>query len=300
MHPYYQTIKTFRKFLRPRTGVCEISCSVFDVPVFYLESMLHFINPASGLPIPYSSVADPFHESYATLFKSSSLAVSFGNVAGDTLSISKQWVQPTISPAVEPNYAAYYTGPSELPSIFDNPQLIIKRQEALLETTKTAPAIYDPFKRIRELRTWAVILCHGGSFSIGVFNRDKVVLHKGDKKYVSRAKAGKRQVSKDKKMGHINSIGSLVRRELEKEHQENIQKIMEECKDVLKEADLIFLHAPGINRCFFLSEGKPLSAYTEKIMPVLIPTKKANHSNVLDVFKKLTTVTLKINKKADK
>lgn len=36
----------------------------------------------------------------------------------------------------------------------------------------------------------AVILCFGGSFSFGIFQQGKCILHKSDKKYVCRGKAG--------------------------------------------------------------------------------------------------------------
>ena len=36
----------------------------------------------------------------------------------------------------------------------------------------------------------AVILCFGGSFSFGIYQNNKCVLHKSDKKYVCRKKAG--------------------------------------------------------------------------------------------------------------
>ena len=38
----------------------------------------------------------------------------------------------------------------------------------------------------------AVMLCHGGSFSIGIYDDEKCIFHKSDKRYVVRKKAGKR------------------------------------------------------------------------------------------------------------
>jgi len=38
----------------------------------------------------------------------------------------------------------------------------------------------------------AIMLCHGGSFSIAIFNKDKCIYHKSDKRYVVRKKQGQR------------------------------------------------------------------------------------------------------------
>lgn len=60
----------------------------------------------------------------------------------------------------------------------------------------------------------AIILCFGGSFSFGIFQNGKCIIHKSDKKYVVRKKAGERQFNKDKQSGsQIQSIGSQIRRD---------------------------------------------------------------------------------------
>lgn len=47
---------------------------------------------------------------------------------------------------------------------------------------------------------------------MGVYKNGKCVLHKSDKKYVCRKKAGQRQLAKDKNAGSsIKSIGSQIR-----------------------------------------------------------------------------------------
>ncbi len=59
-----------------------------------------------------------------------------------------------------------------------------------------------------------IILCFGGSFSLAIYSNDKCILHKSDKKYVCRKKAGERQFNKDKQSGSsIQSIGSQIRRD---------------------------------------------------------------------------------------
>lgn len=42
-------------------------------------------------------------------------------------------------------------------------------------------------------------------------------------------------------------------------HQDNISEYMDEYKKEVNAADLIYLNAPGLNKMFFLAEGKPLN-----------------------------------------
>lgn len=84
-------------------------------------------------------------------------------------------------------------------------------------------------KKATELKKIAVILCFGGSFSFGIFSNDKCILHKSDKKYVCRKKAGERQLNRDKQGGsQIQSMGSQIRRDQEKKHIENVGSILNE------------------------------------------------------------------------
>jgi hypothetical protein len=64
------------------------------------------------------------------------------------------------------------------------------------------------------MKKFGIILCFGGSFSFGIFENGRCVLHKSDKKYVCRKKAGERQFNRDKQAGSgIQSIGSQIRRD---------------------------------------------------------------------------------------
>lgn len=52
-------------------------------------------------------------------------------------------------------------------------------------------------------------------------------MHKSDKKYVCRKKAGERQLNRDKCSGsQIYSMGSQIRRDQEKKHQINVENIL--------------------------------------------------------------------------
>lgn len=85
-----------------------------------------------------------------------------------------------------------------------------------------------------------------------------MIFSRTDKKYVSRAKQGGRQMNKDKCAKVMSSTGSEMRRANEKLLQEHILAYMEEAKPYIEQADVIFFHAPGLNKMLFLSESKPL------------------------------------------
>ncbi len=65
-----------------------------------------------------------------------------------------------------------------------------------------------------KMRKYAIILCFGGSFSFGIFDNGRCILHRSDRKYVVRGKAGERQFNRDKQTGSsIQSMGSQIRRD---------------------------------------------------------------------------------------
>jgi len=80
------------------------------------------------------------------------------------------------------------------------------------------------------------------------------VLHKSDRKYVCRMKAGERQFNRDKQSGSgVQSIGSQIRRDQEKKHVINVGEILKENRKELGECEIIFLQAPGLNRLFVIN-----------------------------------------------
>lgn len=78
---------------------------------------------------------------------------------------------------------------------FKDIQSMIKRQKKVLKTItknqepllKTSP-LRDLLKY--QKKKYIIMLCHGGSFSIGIYLKDKCIFHKSDKRYVVRKKAG--------------------------------------------------------------------------------------------------------------
>ncbi len=123
---------------------------------------------------------------------------------------------------------------------FTSPEALRKRQKQMLqkidkkkeEAAKLDIINFDEeFLKGMSCKRIAVILCFGGSFSFGIFEDGKCVLHKSDKKYVCRKKAGQRQLNKDKQSGsQIYSMGSQIRRDQEKKHIANVGQILTENK----------------------------------------------------------------------
>ncbi len=74
----------------------------------------------------------------------------------------------------------------------------------------------------------------------------------------------------------MSSVGSQMRRANERLLQEHIDEYMEEARPHIEKADVIFLHAPGINKTIFLSEAKPLAGHLHKVRSIEFKSKKAN------------------------
>lgn len=103
-----------------------------------------------------------------------------------------------------------------------------------------------------------------------------------------RGKQGGRQLNKDKVAKVMSSTGSEMRRANEKLLQEHILQYMEEAKPHIDKADVIFLHAPGLNKMIFLSESAPLQAMAHKVRNIEFRSKSANFTEAQELVKKIT------------
>lgn len=95
----------------------------------------------------------------------------------------------------------------------------------------------------------------------------------------------------------MSSVGSQMRRENERLLQDHIEGFMEEASEYIKQADVIFLHAPGLNKHLFISESAPLAEQQHKIKSILFSSKKASYTEAVELVKRLTEV--KITLEAD-
>lgn len=148
---------------------------------------------------------------------------------------------------------------------------------------KDKQEITELFKAV-QAKLMTFVLCEGGSFSVGVFDREREVTHHSDHKYVVRKKQGGRQITKDKGKS-ISSMGSQIRRANEVKHQENIEEILSSLKEHLELSDYVFIQAPGENTTILFDEGKALFEYKKKqnFKSLCLTAKKANYTEIKNI-----------------
>lgn len=181
---------------------------------------------------------------------------------------------------------------------FNDPASLRRRQKMILEAISAHKEQklqnFEPLKILKksEPTLWVLILCHGGKFVIQVYEGPRCVFTRSDSKYVIRKKSGGRQLNCDRSKKIMSSVGSQMRRENERLLQDHIEGFMDEADDYIKRADVIFLHAPGLNKQLFLSESAPLAAQQHKVKSILFPNKKASYTEAVELVKKLTEVKI--------
>ena len=139
---------------------------------------------------------------------------------------------------------------------------------------------------------WIIILCHGGKFCLQVMEGDKVLMSRSDSKYVIRQKSGGRQLNSDRTKKIMSSVGSQMRRENERLLEQHIMDFMEEASSHIRDCEVIFLHAPGLNKTFFMSESRPLAEHGNKIKSIQFGNKKANTTEAAELVKRICDVRL--------
>lgn len=149
----------------------------------------------------------------------------------------------------------------------------------------------DTLVQALNAKLMSFVLCQGGSFSVGVFDKEKEVTHKSDHKYVIRKKQGKRQSTKDKGKS-ISSVGSQIRRANEVKHQENIEDILQGIKEWITNSDYVFIHAPGENSSILFDEGRILFDYKRKqhFKSLCVTAKKANFEQIKTIREQILKV----------
>ncbi|XP_011090984.1 ankyrin repeat and zinc finger domain-containing protein 1 [Sesamum indicum] len=102
-----------------------------------------------------------------------------------------------------------------------------------------------------------VLLARGGHFAGCVFDGNSLVAHKTFHRYVVRARAGKKQSSKDAGGRAIHSAGASLRRYNEYALKKDIQELLTLWKPYFAVASCIFIYAPSNNRLLFFDGDKP-------------------------------------------
>ncbi|CAA0820809.1 zinc finger protein-related [Striga hermonthica] len=103
-----------------------------------------------------------------------------------------------------------------------------------------------------------VLLSRGGHFAGCVFDGNSLLAHKTFHRYVVRAKAGKKQSSKDAGGRSIHSAGASLRRYNELALKKDIQELLASWKSHFIAATCVFIYGPSSNRqLFFDGDNKP-------------------------------------------
>ncbi|KAF6160365.1 hypothetical protein GIB67_019134 [Kingdonia uniflora] len=103
-----------------------------------------------------------------------------------------------------------------------------------------------------------VLLASGGHFAGCVFDGSSVVAHKTFHRYVVRAKAGRKQSSKDASGKAASSAGASLRRYNELALKKEIQELLASWKPYFDASSCVFIYAPSNNRQLLFSGEKPL------------------------------------------
>ncbi|KAK6260792.1 VLRF1/Vms1 - like 1 [Theobroma cacao] len=102
-----------------------------------------------------------------------------------------------------------------------------------------------------------VLLSSGGHFAGCVFDGNSVVAHKTFHRYVVRAKAGKKQSSKDATGKAAHSAGAALRRHNELALKKEIQELLASWKPYFDASSCVFIHAPSTNHHVLFNGDKP-------------------------------------------
>jgi len=299
LHPYFNCIKELRANSNSFDDKICIKCCIFDIPSQILDLFNRIYIPSLQKSLTFEEFKTGKEDWKEHVKANSYLDFLYER---DIMKISKALVieQDEDDSVEKISLESFYKDDEETKSSnidFENPEMLKKRQAKLLEKCKIAPKVWDPFLLIKNIGIWIIILCHGGKFSITVYNKGALIEHKSDTKYVTRAKAGQRQLNKDKAKKVMTSVGSQMRRDNEKLHEAHIEKIMLELKDYVSKSTAIFLHSPGMNKYFFLMESKSLFEHRDKVYSIPFKTTKAKFTEAVEVMKKLSTVKFVLAKK---
>jgi hypothetical protein len=286
------------KYRLDDNGSVFVYTSIFNIQKDYLKQFTHIYHPESEdqLELEKNELFEylkvlPRAEFYLLNDKSDKLKVSKGMIPYDLVEDDND------SDEEDPEkkkYEMFYQF-DDTKIDFSNKDALIERQKKILEIMNAEKnKKFYPLEFVNSINYWTVVLCHGGYFAAGFFLRDQVIEHKSDHKYVTRKKAGQRQITKDKTKKVKTSIGALIRRDQEKKHQEKIEYILNMNFEHLGKSDAIFLQAPGLNKTILIGENKKLSSFQKKIINIPYNCQRANYTFMMEIFEKLSSVTLEI------
>ncbi|XP_057980286.1 uncharacterized protein LOC131166070 [Malania oleifera] len=141
-----------------------------------------------------------------------------------------------------------------------------------------------------------VLLASGGHFAGCVFDGNTVVAHKTFHRYVVRAKAGKRQSSKDASGKAANSAGASLRRYNELALKKEIQEILAAWKPYFDSSCCVFIYAPSSNRQLLFNGEKPyFSSQHSVIRRIPLTVRRPTLKEARRIYNQLIQVTSEVD-----
>ncbi|KAI9079899.1 hypothetical protein K1719_038145 [Acacia pycnantha] len=137
-----------------------------------------------------------------------------------------------------------------------------------------------------------VLLASGGHFAGCVFDGDELVAHKTFHRYVVRARAGKKQSSKDATGRAAHSAGASLRRHNELALKKEIQELLTGWRNYFDASNCIFLHAPSSSRqLLFDGEKLYFSNHHNVIRNIPLTVRRPTLREAKRVYNQLTQVS---------
>ncbi|CAI2369225.1 unnamed protein product [Moneuplotes crassus] len=318
LESFKQTIINLRSCLKSSSKIEEsksLTCTttIFSLPYFFYPSIIKGIHiPSKSITIEISTIAANRndYEYMKDLRKDvgQGKSITFETFNGDILTIHKNMVnifkhEFEDEEESDDNKFAFLSEEARVGADYidyNDKGALLKRQREILKKIddhkKSKEASFAPFSVLGSgLKNWFIILCQGGKFCIAKIQGDQIIEHKSDSKYVQRKKAGKRQINFDKTSSCMTSVGSQMRRNNERLHQEHIEETLKFYKEDLDSSDLILLHAPGVNKLFFIGPDKPLREIRAKVRTLNLQVTTANYTELKKVFDKVIELKICFN-----
>ncbi|OVA07728.1 Ankyrin repeat [Macleaya cordata] len=143
-----------------------------------------------------------------------------------------------------------------------------------------------------------VLLASGGHFAGCVFDGNSVVAHKTFHRYVVRAKAGKKQSTKDASGRAAHSAGASLRRYNELALKKEIQELLAAWKPYFDVSSCIFINAPSNSRQLLFSGEKPYFSDSRHIVRhVPVTVRRPTFKEAKRIYDHLTNMVYEVDEK---
>ncbi|XP_002270342.1 uncharacterized protein LOC100254117 [Vitis vinifera] len=159
------------------------------------------------------------------------------------------------------------------------------KESDVIEKLKTV--IHEP-RDNTHLRV--VLLASGGHFAGCVFDGNSVVAHRTFHRYVVRAKAGKKQSSKDAGGRAAHSAGASLRRYNELALKKEIQELLASWRPYFEASSCIFIYAPSNNRQLLFNGEKAYFSNQTAARNVPLTVRRPTFKEAQRIYNQLTQV----------